>query len=180
MAVLIDTDVLINWERDGIAPLVDRLIGSEERAISVITVSELLHDVHRASGAKRTRRRAFVEHLLAVLEPVPITESVARVHAEVWSNLAGKGEMPAAHDLWIAATALAHGFGVVTGNRRDFARVPGLRVVETYNGGVYDAGSSPISAGSSAGPRAGASSTRVRASRYTYAVTRPTNGNASA
>jgi len=34
-----------------------------------------------------------------------------------------------AHDLWIAATALAHGFGVATRGRSDFERVPGLRVV---------------------------------------------------
>jgi predicted nucleic acid-binding protein len=31
------------------------------------------------------------------------------------------------HDLWIAATALAHGFAVATHDRADFRRVPGLR-----------------------------------------------------
>jgi predicted nucleic acid-binding protein len=39
--------------------------------------------------------------------------------------------MMGAHDLWIAAIGLAHGFAVATGNRRDFSRVPGLRVVGT-------------------------------------------------
>jgi len=34
-----------------------------------------------------------------------------------------------AHDLWIAATALAHGFGVATRNAREFERVRGLRVI---------------------------------------------------
>jgi predicted nucleic acid-binding protein len=34
-----------------------------------------------------------------------------------------------AHDLWIAATALAHGFGVATPDEADFRRVRGLRVV---------------------------------------------------
>ena len=108
---------------------IEDLVGDEERAISVITVSELLHGVHRAKGARRTRRRAFVEHLLANLEPIPITETVARVHAEVWAGLAARGDVIGSHDLWIAATALAHGFGVATGNSRDFARVPGLRVL---------------------------------------------------
>jgi predicted nucleic acid-binding protein len=95
----------------------------------VITVSELLHGVHRARGARRARRRAFVEHLLAQLEAVPITEQVARVHAEIWALLAGRGAVIGSHDLWIAATALAHGFGVATRNARDFGRVPGLRVL---------------------------------------------------
>jgi len=60
---------------------------------------------------------------------VPITEPVARVHAEVWAALAARGNVIGSHDLWIAATALAHGFGVATGNKRDFGRVPGLRVL---------------------------------------------------
>jgi predicted nucleic acid-binding protein len=31
--------------------------------------------------------------------------------------------------MWIGATALTHGLGVITRNPRDFERVPGLRVV---------------------------------------------------
>ena len=129
MAVLIDTDVLIDWERKETASTLDALVGAEDRAISVITVSELLHGVHRASGARRNRRRAFVEHVLAGLEPVPITEPIARVHAEIWASMARDGNVPGAHDRWIAATALAHGFGIVTRNGRDFARIRGLRVI---------------------------------------------------
>lgn len=77
----------------------------------------------------RTRRRAFVEHVLAGFEPVPITEPVARVHAEVWAQLATRGESIGAHDLWIAATALTHGLAVATRNVSELGRVPGLRVV---------------------------------------------------
>jgi predicted nucleic acid-binding protein len=120
---------LIEWERDELRSALEALVGPEERAISVITVSELLHRVHRASGARRNRRQAFVEHVLAGLEPVPITEQVARVHAELWADLDRRGDVPGAHDLWIAATALAHGYAVATRNKRDFDRVPGLRVL---------------------------------------------------
>jgi tRNA(fMet)-specific endonuclease VapC len=126
LAVLIDTGVLVERERGES----ETIVVEEGAAISVITVSELLHGVHRARGATRSKRRAFVEHLLATFEPVPITEPVARVHAEVWSELAGRGDVLGAHDLWIAATALTHGFGIVTNNLADFGRVPGLRVVE--------------------------------------------------
>ena len=94
----------------------ERLLGEEDRAISVITVSELLHGVHRAAGERRARRRAFVEHLLAGIQAIPITEAVARVHAELWAQLTERGEPIGAHDLWIAATAVAHGLGVATGN----------------------------------------------------------------
>jgi tRNA(fMet)-specific endonuclease VapC len=129
MALLIDSDLLINLERGVGTPAVQELLGNEERAISVITVSELLHGVLRASGERRTRRRAFVEHLFAGIEAIPITEPVARVHAEIWSGLSERREVIGAHDLWIAATAAAHGLGVATRNVADFQRVPGLRVV---------------------------------------------------
>lgn len=98
-------------------------------AISVITVSELLHGVHRATDAQRARRQAFVEHVLASLAPLPVTEAVARVHAHTWAALADRGEVIGAHDLWIAATALAHGFDLATLNQREFSRVAGLSLV---------------------------------------------------
>lgn len=129
MALLIDTDLLIDLERGVGAPEVEAVLGDEERAISVITVSELLHGVHRATGARRTRRRAFVEHLLSGLHAIPITEPVARVHADVWAQLAQTGQVIGAHDLWIGATAVAHGLGLATRNSAEFERIPGLRVL---------------------------------------------------
>jgi predicted nucleic acid-binding protein len=127
VAVLIDTDLLIDLDKGNAA--IESLLGEEERAISVITVSELLHGVLRAQGAPRARRQAFVEHLLAGLQAIPITELVARIHADIWSGLTERGEPIGAHDLWIAATALAHGLGIATRNNSHFDRIPGLRVV---------------------------------------------------
>jgi tRNA(fMet)-specific endonuclease VapC len=129
VAILIDTDVLVDLERGVVNPEIEEAIGDEDRAISVITVSELLHGVHRATGARRTRRQAFVEHLLGGMRALEITEPIARVHADIWAQLAAKGQPIGAHDLWIAATALAHGMGIASGNAHEFQRVPGLRVV---------------------------------------------------
>jgi tRNA(fMet)-specific endonuclease VapC len=129
VALLIDTDLLVDLERGDTTADVERMLGDEDRAISVITVSELLHGVHRAQGAIRARRRAFVEHVLAGIQAIPITESVARVHADIWADLSSRGQPIGAHDLWIAATALAHDLGVATRNAAHFTRVQGLRVV---------------------------------------------------
>jgi tRNA(fMet)-specific endonuclease VapC len=129
VALLIDTDLLIDSERGAGTPAVEELLGEEERAISVISMSELLHGVLRARGERRARRRAFVEHLLSGLQAIPITELVARVHAEIWADLANRGNVIGAHDLWIAATAVAHGLGVATRNAEEFERVRGLRVI---------------------------------------------------
>lgn len=128
MAVLIDTSVLVNVERRGGA--LERALGEQERAISVVTASELLHGVHRArDDLARVRRQAFVEHLLASIAPLPITTKVARAHASIWAALERDGELIGAHDMWIAATAVSHGMDVATANLAEFERVPGLRVV---------------------------------------------------
>ena len=130
MGLLIDTDLLIDQERsEDRATALDDLLAGEDCAISVISMSELLHGALRATGARRVRRRAFVEHLLGGLQAIPITQGVARVHAEAWAALQARGELIGAHDLWIAATALAHGLGVATRNAGEFSRVDGLRVV---------------------------------------------------
>jgi tRNA(fMet)-specific endonuclease VapC len=128
MALLIDTSVLINAERREAS--LSQTLGEDDRAISVVTASELLHGVHRTtSGTARTRRAAFVEQLLSAVEALPITMAVARIHAEIWTELKAAGNLIGAHDLWIAATALSQGMEVATANAQDFERVPGLGVV---------------------------------------------------
>lgn len=128
MAVLIDTTVLVNAERRGQA--LDDVVGDQERGISAITASELLHGVHRAEeGAVRAGRSAFVEHVISAMEPLPVTTAVARAHAAVWAELERDGNMIGAHDLWIAATALSYGMEVATANAEEFERVPGLTVI---------------------------------------------------
>jgi tRNA(fMet)-specific endonuclease VapC len=125
---LIDTSVLVDAERGGSALAL--VPDDDDHALSVITVSELLHGVHRAvDGARRTRRQAFVEHVIAGLEILPVTTEVARAHAHIWAQLDASGEPVGAHDLWLAATALANGMRVATSNAREFQRVPGLSVL---------------------------------------------------
>ncbi len=128
MAFLIDTSVLVDAERGGTA--LERVPADGEHSISVITTSELLHGVHRANDIpRRMQREVFVENVLSELEALPVTSEVARIHAKIWAELEAAGEMIGAHDLWIAATALAHGLQVATTNAREFERVPGLSVL---------------------------------------------------
>jgi len=138
MAVLIDTAPLVALERGGARSYLDAAVGEEHRAISVISASELLHGVHRANADRAVSRRAFVEHILAVMDPIPITTAIARVHADLWATVEAAGTPVGAHDLWIAATALVHNLGLVTSNIRDFARVRGLRIVALPTDGATE------------------------------------------
>ncbi len=135
MGVLIDASVLIEWERGGLDPG-GRARGREEEPffLSMVTVSELLHGVHRAGDrARRARRSAFVEAVIDRFPLLAIDLPTARTHAEVWAELAAAGRLIGAHDLWLAAAALAHGLTLATANVREFERVPGL-VVEDWSG----------------------------------------------
>jgi tRNA(fMet)-specific endonuclease VapC len=128
VGILIDSSVLIAHER-GKLDVADLLSGAAEGEgfLSAVTASELLHGVHRAQDpGVRTRRLAWVEALLTAFPVLPADGGVARVHAHLWAHLAAAGTMIGAHDLWIAATCLAHGHTIVTANVREFARVPGL------------------------------------------------------
>lgn len=60
----------------------------------------------------------------------PYTEQTAYHHARIWSELESAGKMIGPYDLIVAATALERDSQVATFNRRHFARVKGLKVVE--------------------------------------------------
>ncbi len=107
--------------------------GHIDAFISVITVSELLVGVHRATTPqRRAKRAAFVEAILSRIPAISFTSEVERVHAEIFSELSKQGNMIGAHDLLIAATALAHGYPVMMGNTSEFNRVAGLRVIGPF------------------------------------------------
>ncbi len=130
MAVLIDASVFIALERRGLPPEHTLgLVGTEEAALASITAAELLAGVFRADApARRLRREAFVEAVLAALPVRPFDLRVARVYAQLLAHLAAAGQPIGTHDLLIAATAVAEGSTVFTENVRDFRRVPGLAV----------------------------------------------------
>jgi tRNA(fMet)-specific endonuclease VapC len=129
MGVLIDASVLIAYERGGLD--VGEALGgrSDEFFLSVITASEMLHGVHRATEPRvRARRSAFVEAVLSSFPLLEIDVATARAHARLWADLASTGQLIGAHDLWLAASCLGHGLSLATANARHFTRVPGLDV----------------------------------------------------
>lgn len=131
MGFLIDSNILIAAERQRInlEGLIQRY-SKEPLAISAISASELLHGVHRARDAQAAKRRqAFVEFVLSTFEIIPFDLAAARKHVRIWAELQASGSSIGAHDLIIAATALAINYGVMTLNTGEFNRVPGLLVV---------------------------------------------------
>lgn len=130
MGIILDTSVLIEAER-GRLNVEDLVDGRENEhfGLSVITVSELLHGVHRADSRKRRlKRSAYVEKVIELFPVYPFDLGAARIYAEIWANLLGRGFQVGAHDLLIASTALSLGFSVASFNKRHFDRIEGLDV----------------------------------------------------
>ena len=132
MGVLIDSSVLIHFERSG-TDLSTYVEGREEEEafLSVISASELLHGAHRVRNKRiKAKRLAFVEGVLASLPILVIDLQTARSHSQLWADLAARGRMIGGHDSWLAATCLAHVVRLATSNLREFNRVSGLDVEE--------------------------------------------------
>jgi len=130
MGLIFDSSVLIYLERN--LQAVEKVIAGKEEepyGISVITVSELLHGVHRADSEKRRlEREAFVERVIELFPAYPFDLNAARIYARIWANLVKKGTAIGAHDLMIGATCISLGYAVLTSDVRDFERIPGLKI----------------------------------------------------
>jgi tRNA(fMet)-specific endonuclease VapC len=128
---MLDADVVIGGEKgrfDFSRWLESR--GDEQFEIAAITVAELWHGVERVSGAHRAARESYLKALLELLPIVPYTEQTAYEHARLWAKLASVGKMIGPYDLIVAATALERESALATFNKRHFAKVKGLRVIE--------------------------------------------------
>ena len=131
MGALIDSSVLIASERGDLDLEVKLGEYTEtDLAVAAITASELLHGVHRTDDeARRSRREAWVEGLLSRMPVIAFDLLAARAHARLAAGSRSQGLTIGAHDLLIAATALARGLEIVTRDERSFPRIPDLAVV---------------------------------------------------
>ena len=131
MEIILDANIVIGGEK-GLFDLQGWLAtrADDQFAVAAVTVAELWHGVERASGARKTRRRQYLQTILAALPIIPYTEQTAYEHARIWAELESSGKMIGFYDVIVAATALERGSGVATFNKQHFAQVKGLTVIE--------------------------------------------------
>jgi len=138
MGVILDTSVLVEQDRGRFSLLTLRAdFAGRSVGVAAITASELLFGAYRTRDVhRRVPQLARAEALLEDLTVHPFGYEEARRHAELWAYLASNGTPIGPHDAIIAATALARGDSVATLNHGEFARVPGLRLIdiERYRG----------------------------------------------
>jgi tRNA(fMet)-specific endonuclease VapC len=96
--------------------------------VAAVTIAELLVGVELAGARRRTARAAFVEDVIETLTIEDYTLATARAHAQLLAATRAGGTPRGAHDLIIAATAVASGRAVVTADARGFHDLAGVDV----------------------------------------------------
>jgi predicted nucleic acid-binding protein len=135
MGLILDSSVVIAAERGGdtVEQLIEQIVnrtGDQQAALSAVGLTELIHGIYRARSTEvRTRRQAFLNELRAVLTVYPYTEETALLAGRIDGEQQNQGVVIPFADLLIGATALSLGYQILTGNPRDFQRIPDLVVM---------------------------------------------------
>ncbi len=128
MKYMLDTNICIYIIRQKPARVLERFLALSpgDVGISVITVSELQHGVHKSNRPEQSAQ-ALAQFLLP-LTVADFTAQAAKIYGEIRAHLERQGNVIGPLDLFIAAHALQRNVTLVTNNMGEFARVPGLRL----------------------------------------------------
>jgi len=125
---LLDTNVLIAREAKG-EPAPD-LSGYEGLVVSSLSWSELIRGLHATTRLVEFKARLarFTALREAFGSGVAFDDACVRAHDDLLRHVVARGGSARAHvlDRMIAATALAHGFVVVSRDDAGFANLDGL------------------------------------------------------
>ncbi|HXU29374.1 MAG TPA: type II toxin-antitoxin system VapC family toxin [Thermoanaerobaculia bacterium] len=127
---LLDTNILsalIKEPAGELARRIDRMEG-DEFCTSIVVACEMRYGAAKKGSA---RLEAIVDQTLSQIDVLPLEAEADRHYAALRVALEEPGQPIGPNDLFIAAHARSLGLTLVTGNTREFSRVPGL-VVENW------------------------------------------------
>jgi tRNA(fMet)-specific endonuclease VapC len=126
--LLVDTDVLSAVLRRhplAFARANAYALQHSKLTFSAITRFEILRGLKAKSASRQLQE---FEIFCAGNVILPVTDDVIDRASEIFADLYCRGKLIGDADIFIAATALVHGMGVVTNNVAHFSRVPGLHI----------------------------------------------------
>jgi tRNA(fMet)-specific endonuclease VapC len=128
MRYLLDTNVWIDYLTGRHPSLVARVRQSrpDDLCLSSVVLAELRYGAEKSARRKSNHRRLDV--LAREVRCIAFDAAAASAYGKVRIGLEKRGKPLGAHDMMIAAHALALGLILVNGNRREYRRVPRLKV----------------------------------------------------
>lgn len=129
--MILDTNVFIDCQHGRFD--LKRLPSNEGRYfLTYIVLSEFLVGQYRTDDVlTATAINNYAASLRRTIPCIPFNYKVAEVHAELFNT--AKEKNIGAHDVIIAATAIAYNFKIVTRNIKDFEVFPELGIINTSN-----------------------------------------------
>ena len=130
MKYLFDTDIISSLMKGKANPgLLAKIAatGKDNQAISAITILEVVYGAYRTTDPQRFLS-LFEGRVLPMVEVLPFDDTAARLAGRIRAERESIGRPIAPMDLQIAATALASGRILVTGNVRHFSDIGSLDV----------------------------------------------------
>jgi tRNA(fMet)-specific endonuclease VapC len=123
----LDTNVLSDLIRNPGGVVATRISRAGENSVctSIVVAAELRYGALKSTSKKLSER---IDLILSAVEILPLETPADREYAALRHHLASQGTPIGPNDLLIAAHALTHDLTVVTGNVREFSRVPALKV----------------------------------------------------
>lgn len=127
---LLDTNILSALMKEPAGPLAKRIehLEGDELCTSIVVACEMRYGAAKKGSA---RLEALVDQMLSQIDVLPLDVESDRHYGELRWALEQVGKSIGSNDLFIAAHARSLGLTLVTGNTREFSRVPGL-VVENW------------------------------------------------
>ena len=127
--LIVDTGVLVASER-GRTGLRDVVAEDDDLVIAAITVAELRTGIELATARHRAARAEFLVKVLETMPVEPYDLATAEVHGRLLAHVHRSGTKRGAHDLMIAATAVATKRIVLTTDRSaNFHDLPGVECI---------------------------------------------------
>jgi len=124
---MLDTNICIYVIRNYPQQLLQRFNAiAEQLCVSAITLGELHYGAEKS--ARRLQNLQAIEHFSARLDVLPFSLKAAAHYGQLRAGLERAGTPVGPHDMLIGAHARSDGLIIVTNNRREFDRIPGLRV----------------------------------------------------
>lgn len=129
---VLDTDTCIAILRGNEAVIERRAATDDEVVTTWVTVAELRYGA--AKSVAPDKNHALVTKFLDTLPVLGLDAASAQIFGEAKALLEKRGERLADADLLIGAIAAARKATVVTGNKKHYARIPGVTLEDWMRG----------------------------------------------
>lgn len=131
MSYLADSDVIIDFLRSQPQAIsLFKRISSQNISISVASWAEIMYGIRKSKIAGQKQLDQFKQLLESrQIDILPLEEKVADEFVTLKLGLEKKGKRLADFDLFIAATAISGSLTLITGNKKHFSRIPGLKLL---------------------------------------------------